>query len=241
MDNQQILLKDEEAVLKNPRKRLYLERLNKGSDRPIPKNANTILLSPMFLQKNTSSAHSFKDLKVGSNMVVISQTIRDKPWTEAIELWLEESTFKELTRATIPLGPRWKDVRAFVVILRGCKDISQRQDWEDFVQKTREACDAIANGTKLQAEYMRHFNPLIVHEHEQLEFVRLALERNKLLGKNLLDSENDLLIVFSTGDCQPFNRAIGHPMGENPPISPDEEGVAEDAAENEDQKPDIYQ
>lgn len=243
MDNQQTLLKEEEAVLENPRKRRYLGRLNRGPDRPIPKNANTILLSPIFLQKNTSWVHSFNDLKLGSNMVVISQTIRDKPWTEAIDLWLEESTFKELTRGTISLGSSWEDVRAFVVILRGCKDISQRQDWEDFVQKTREACDAIANGKKLRAQYMRRFKPLIVHEHKQLEFVRLALERNNLLKKNLLDSENDMLIVFSTGDCKPFNRAIEYLTGENPSISPDEEEVTEDedAAKNEDQKPNICQ
>lgn len=243
MANHQILLKEEEAVLENPRKRKYLERLNQGSHRPIPKKANTILLSPIFLQKKTLWADSFKNLQVGSRMVVISHTIRDKPWTEAIELWLEENTFKELTRGTIPLGWSWNNVRAFVVILRGCKGISQRQDWEDFVQKTREACNAIANGKKLQAEYMRRFKPLIVHEHGQLEFVRLALERNKLLKKNLLDSENDMLIVFSTGDCKPFNRAIEYLIGENSPISPDEEEVAEDedAAEDEDQKPDIYQ
>lgn len=238
MANQQILLNEEEAVLRNPRKRKYLERLNQGSHRPIPKKANTILVSPIFLQKKTLRAYGFQNLEVGSRTVVISQTIRDKSWTEAIELWLEENTFRELTRATIPLGSSWNNVRAFVVILRGCKGISQRQDWEDFVQKTLEACNAIANGKKLQAQYMRRFKPLILHEHEQLEFVRLALERNKLLKKNLLDSENDMLIVFSSGDCHPFNRAIKYMMGENSPISPDEEDASEDedADEDEDQE-----
>ena len=125
-----------------------------------------------------------------------------------------------------------------MVILRGCKGISQRQDWEDFVQKTVEVCNAITNGKKLQAQYMRRFKSLILHEHEQLEFVRLALERNKLLKKNLLDSENDMLIVFSSGDCHPFNRAIKYLMGENSPISPDEEDASEeeDADEDEDQE-----
>ena len=238
MANQQILLNEEEAVLRNPRKRKYLDRLNQGSHRPIPKKANTILVSPIFLQKKTLRADGFQNLEVGSRTVVISQTIRDKSWTEAIELWLEENTFRELTRATIPLGSSWNDVRAFVVILRGCKGISQRQDWEDFVQKTVEVCNAIANGKKLQAQYMRRFKSLILHEHEQLEFVRLALERNKLLKKNLLDSENDMLIVFSSGDCHPFNRAIKYLMGENSPISPDEEDASEeeDADEDEDQE-----
>ena len=225
-------------MLRNPRKRKYLERLNQGSHRPIPKKANTILVSPIFLQKKTLRAYGFQNLEVGSRTVVISQTIRDKSWTEAIELWLEENTFRELTRATIPLGSSWNNVRGFVVILRGCKGISQRQDWKDFVQKTLEACNAIANGKKLQAQYMRRFKPLILHEHEQLEFVRLALERNKLLKKNLLDSENDILIVFSSGDCHPFNRAIKYLMGENSPISPDEEDASEDedADEDEDQE-----
>lgn len=238
MANQQILLNEEEAVLRNPRKRKYLDRLNQGSHRPIPKKANTILVSPIFLQKKTLRADGFQNLEVGSRTVVISQTIRDKSWTEAIELWLEENTFRELTRATIPLGSSWNDVRAFVVILRGCKGISQRQDWEDFVQKTVEVCNAITNGKKLQAQYMRRFKSLILHEHEQLEFVRLALERNKLLKKNLLDSENDMLIVFSSGDCHPFNRAIKYLMGENSPISPDEEDASEeeDADEDEDQE-----
>lgn len=238
MANQQILLNEEEAVLRNPRKRKYLDRLNQGSHRPIPKKANTILVSPIFLQKKTLRADGFQNLEVGSRTVVISQTIRDKSWTEAIELWLEENTFRELTRATIPLGSSWNDVRAFVVILRGCKGISQRQDWEDFVQKTLEVCNAITNGKKLQAQYMRRFKSLILHEHEQLEFVRLALERNKLLKKNLLDSENDMLIVFSSGDCHPFNRAIKYLMGENSPISPDEEDASEeeDADEDEDQE-----
>lgn len=238
MANQQILLNEEEAVLRNPRKRKYLDRLNQGSHRPIPKKANTILVSPIFLQKKTLRADGFQNLEVGSRTVVISQTIRDKSWTEAIELWLDENTFRELTRATIPLGSSWNDVRAFVVILRGCKGISQRQDWEDFVQKTLEVCNAITNGKKLQAQYMRRFKSLILHEHEQLEFVRLALERNKLLKKNLLDSENDMLIVFSSGDCHPFNRAIKYLMGENSPISPDEEDASEeeDADEDEDQE-----
>lgn len=238
MANQQILLNEEEAVLRNPRKRKYLDRLNQGSHRPIPKKANTILVSPIFLQKKTLRADGFQNLEVGSRTVVISQTIRDKSWTEAIELWLEENTFRELTRATIPLGSSWNNVRAFVVILRGCKGISQRQDWEDFVQKTLEVCNAITNGKKLQAQYMRRFKSLILHEHEQLEFVRLALERNKLLKKNLLDSENDMLIVFSSGDCHPFNRAIKYLMGENSPISPDEEDASEeeDADEDEDQE-----
>ena len=238
MANQQILLNEEEAVLRNPRKRKYLDRLNQGSHRPIPKKANTILVSPIFLQKKTLRADGFQNLEVGSRTVVISQTIRDKSWTEAIELWLDENTFRELTRATIPLGSSWNDVRAFVVILRGCKGISQRQDWEDFVQKTVEVCNAITNGKKLQAQYMRRFKSLILHEHEQLEFVRLALERNKLLKKNLLDSENDMLIVFSSGDCHPFNRAIKYLMGENSPISPDEEDASEeeDADEDEDQE-----
>lgn len=238
MANQQILLNEEEAVLRNPRKRKYLDRLNQGSHRPIPKKANTILVSPIFLQKKTLRADGFQNLEVGSRTVVISQTIRDKSWTEAIELWLEENTFRELTRATIPLGSSWNNVRAFVVILRGCKGISQRQDWEDFVQKTVEVCNAITNGKKLQAQYMRRFKSLILHEHEQLEFVRLALERNKLLKKNLLDSENDMLIVFSSGDCHPFNRAIKYLMGENSPISPDEEDASEeeDADEDEDQE-----
>lgn len=238
MANQQILLNEEEAVLRNPRKRKYLDRLNQGSHRPIPKKANTILVSPIFLQKKTLRVDGFQNLEVGSRTVVISQTIRDKSWTEAIELWLEENTFRELTRATIPLGSSWNNVRAFVVILRGCKGISQRQDWEDFVQKTVEVCNAITNGKKLQAQYMRRFKSLILHEHEQLEFVRLALERNKLLKKNLLDSENDMLIVFSSGDCHPFNRAIKYLMGENSPISPDEEDASEeeDADEDEDQE-----
>lgn len=238
MANQQILLNEEEAVLRNPRKRKYLDRLNQGSHRPIPKKANTILVSPIFLQKKTLRADGFQNLEVGSRTVVISQTIRDKSWTEAIELWLDENTFRELTRATIPLGSSWNNVRAFVVILRGCKGISQRQDWEDFVQKTLEVCNAITNGKKLQAQYMRRFKSLILHEHEQLEFVRLALERNKLLKKNLLDSENDMLIVFSSGDCHPFNRAIKYLMGENSPISPDEEDASEeeDADEDEDQE-----
>ena len=238
MANQQILLNEEEAVLRNPRKRKYLDRLNQGSHRPIPKKANTILVSPIFLQKKTLRVDGFQNLEVGSRTVVISQTIRDKSWTEAIELWLEENTFRELTRATIPLGSSWNNVRAFVVILRGCKGISQRQDWEDFVQKTLEVCNAITNGKKLQAQYMRRFKSLILHEHEQLEFVRLALERNKLLKKNLLDSENDMLIVFSSGDCHPFNRAIKYLMGENSPISPDEEDASEeeDADEDEDQE-----
>ena len=238
MANQQILLNEEEAVLRNPRKRKYLDRLNQGSHRPIPKKANTILVSPIFLQKKTLRADGFQNLEVGSRTVVISQTIRDKSWTEAIELWLEENTFRELTRATIPLGSSWNNVRAFVVILRGCKGISQRQDWQDFVQKTVEVCNAITNGKKLQAQYMRRFKSLILHEHEQLEFVRLALERNKLLKKNLLDSENDMLIVFSSGDCHPFNRAIKYLMGENSPISPDEEDASEeeDADEDEDQE-----
>lgn len=235
MANQQILLNEEEAVLGNPRKRKYLERLNQGSHRPIPKKANTILVSPIFLQKKTLRADGFQNLQVGSRTVVISQTIRDKSWTEAIELWLEENTFRELTRATIPLGSSWNNVRAFVVILRCCKGISQRQDWEDFVQKTLEACNAIANGKKLQALYMRRFKPLILHEYKQLEFVRLALERNKLLKKNLLDSENDMLIVFSSGDCHPFNRAIKYLMGENSPISPDEEDAPEDEDTDEDE------
>ena len=241
MANQQILLKEEEAVLGNPRKRKYLERLIRGSHRPIPKKANTILVSPIFLRKKTLRANGFQNLQVGSRTVVISQTIRDKSWTEAIELWLEQNIFRELTSATIPLGSCWINVRAFVVILRGCKGISQRQDWEDFVQKTVEACNAIANGKMLQAQYMRRFKPLILHEYEQLEFVRLALERNKLLKKNLLESENDMLIVFSSGDCHPFNRAIKYLMGENSPISPDEEDASEasedqDADEDEDQE-----
>lgn len=219
------LLKEEEAVLENPVKKSYIEKIVQGPRRPIPAKGKAILVSAIFLKKGTLQANYLTNLKLGSKTVLISETIRDKSWLQAIELLLRESTFNALTRAIGPAWPSWRAALAFMVILRGFKDVSEECEEDDFVEKTRAACNAIVEGKTLRAQYLKRFKFLVLHESSKLEAVKQALERNELLKKKHLNTGSDLLIVFSSGACHPFNRMIESSTDDQLPTSSDEESA----------------
>lgn len=218
------LLKEEEAVLENPAKKSYIEKIVQGPRRPIPAKGKAILVSAIFFKEGNITSQ-LPHLKLGSKTVLISETIRDKSWLQAIELWLRESTFNALTRAIGPAWPSWRAALAFMVILRGFKDVSEECEEHDFVEKTRAACNAIVEGKTLRAQYLKRFTFLVLHESSKLEAVKQALERNELLKKKHLNTGSDLLIVFSSGACHPFNRMIESSTDDQLPTSSHEESA----------------
>lgn len=72
------LLKEEEAVLENPAKKSYIEKIVQGPRRPILAKGKAILVSAIFLKKGTLQANYLANFKLGSKTVLISETIRDK-------------------------------------------------------------------------------------------------------------------------------------------------------------------
>ena len=222
--NNAILRKEEQTVLDGNRKRARVERLVQRTHRPIPKEGNTILVRPIFLRKNRFRPDTVRSLQLGAKAVVILETIRDLSWSEAIKLWLEETLFKDLTRAVVPSDGNWKTLFGFVVILRG--DVLD-YNREDFDAELVKACQAIVDGRKLKAEYMKRFKFAIVRE-ELLKKIKPWWEEDEFLKKNEVDPNRDILIVISSDSCCAFEQLTREAMEEIFLNSPHEENAEEE-------------
>ena len=193
------LMKQEEVVLgKLSNKLRDLTALLKGRKRNIPKNDKAILICAVFLRKGAMGATSFAspNIQVGGKVVVISETIREKSWSEGIELWLKEDKFIDLVRPIVPPGCAATTL-GFMITLRRYHYEPEDQD------ALEEVCNAIVRGRKLTAYCMKHFD-YAIFDGDQLVDVRDLMEDHAFFTKNQLDVESDLMVVIHSKTCYPF-------------------------------------
>lgn len=192
-------MKQEEVVLsKRTNKLRDLRALLKGRKRNIPKNEKAILICAVFLQKRAMGATSFAgpNVQVGGKVVAISETIREKSWSQGIEMWLKEEKFIDLVRPIVPPACAARTL-GFMITLRRYHYEPEDQD------ALEEVCNAIVRGRKLTAYCMKRFD-YAIFDGDRLVDLRDSMEDHAFFAKNQLDVEGDLMIVIHSKTCCPF-------------------------------------
>lgn len=193
------LRKQEEVVLGNLRnKERDLKALLKGRKRTIPKNDKAILICPVFLRRGATGATSFAspNVQVGGRVVLISQTIREKPWSVGIELWLKEDKFIDLVRGIVSPSCA-SSTLGFVISLHRYHYETEDQDALEKV------CNTIVQGRRLTAYCMKHFD-YTIFDGDQLVDFRNSMKEHAFFSKNQLDVESDLMVVIHSKRCNPL-------------------------------------